>query len=136
MKTIEKVRKYVEDTANSVSEHVLTIAHNLNKIIEAEAKEIEDLSFQAGYVSHRLKSHQRYMSELFMTKFQTFPRPRPTIHILRQAIPGMCFFFFFFWFCHTRNCFIMFLFVFFCTRVVHVHATIFLFLVCSSLNAF
>ena len=29
------------------------------------------------------------MSELFMTKFQTFPRPRPTIHILRQAIPGM-----------------------------------------------
>lgn len=86
-KTIEKVRKYVEDTANSVSDHVLTIAHNLNRIIESETKEIEDLSFKVGYVSHRLTSHQRYMSELFMTKFQTFPRPRPTIHILRQAIP-------------------------------------------------
>merc|ERR1712130_690608 len=32
--------------------------------------------------------HQQYMSQLYMTKFQTLPRPKPVIHILRKTIPN------------------------------------------------
>jgi len=46
------------------------------------------MSFQVEYVQHRLKSHQQYMSQLYMTKFQTLPRPKPVIHILRKTIPN------------------------------------------------
>eukprot|EP01084_Bolivina_argentea_P131491 232087_1 len=86
-KTMEKIRQYVQDTANSVCGHVLTIAHNINSIIDKESKEIEEMAFQVEYVQHRLQSHQTYMSQLYMTKFQTLPRPKKTIHILRETIP-------------------------------------------------
>eukprot|EP01083_Nonionella_stella_P152196 487503_1 len=85
--TMDKIRQYVADTANSVCGHVLTIAHNINSIIDKESKEIEEMSFQVSYVAHRIKSHQTYMSQLYMTKFQTLPRPRPVVHILRETIP-------------------------------------------------
>ena len=88
-KTMDKIRQYVSDTANSVCGHVLTIAHNINSIIDKESKEIEEMSYQVSYVQHRLKSHQTYMSQLYMTKFQTLPRPKPTIHILRETIPSL-----------------------------------------------
>eukprot|EP00483_Globobulimina_turgida_P001346 UN01348 len=86
--TMDKIRQYVSDTANSVCGHVLTIAHNINSIIDKESKEIEEMSFQVSYIEHRLKSHSQYMSQLYMTKFQTLPRPKPTIHILRETIPN------------------------------------------------
>ena len=86
--TMNKIRQYVTDTANSVCGHVLTIAHNINSIIDKESKEIEEMSYQISYAQHRLKSHQTYMSQLYMTKFQTLPRPKPTIHILRETIPS------------------------------------------------
>eukprot|EP00484_Ammonia_sp_Unknown_P021013 CAMPEP_0197034034 /NCGR_PEP_ID=MMETSP1384-20130603/12256_1 /TAXON_ID=29189 /ORGANISM="Ammonia sp." /LENGTH=352 /DNA_ID=CAMNT_0042463909 /DNA_START=29 /DNA_END=1087 /DNA_ORIENTATION=+ len=85
--TQQKIRTYVSDTANSVCSHVLNIAHNINSIIDKETKEIEEMSYQVSYVQHRMKAHQTYMSQLYMTKFQTLPRPHPTIHILRETVP-------------------------------------------------
>ena len=87
-KTLNKIRQYVVDTTNNICDHVLTITQNINSIIDKESKEIEEMSYQIRYVQHRLKSHQTYMSELYMTKFQTLPRPRATIHILRETIPS------------------------------------------------
>ncbi len=49
---MEKIKQYVQDTANSVSEHILTIAHNMSKMLEIEVKEIETLSYHTGYVAH------------------------------------------------------------------------------------
>eukprot|EP01083_Nonionella_stella_P113195 333567_1 len=46
------------------------------------------MAFEISYVEHRLKAHSQYMSQLYMTKFQTLPRPKPTIHILRETIPN------------------------------------------------
>jgi len=86
-KTLERVRQYVQDTANSVSEHILTIAHNLSKMLEQETKEIEQLSYETGFLAHRLQTSQSFMCELFMTKFQVYPRPRKTVHIMRKTIP-------------------------------------------------
>eukprot|EP01084_Bolivina_argentea_P307527 531563_1 len=86
--TLNKIKQYVSDTANSVCGHVLTIAHNINSIIDKESKEIEQMAFEISYVEHRLKAHSQYMSQLYMTKFQTLPRPKPTIHILRETIPN------------------------------------------------
>jgi hypothetical protein len=86
-KTLERTRQYVQDTANSVSEHILNIAHNLSKILEQETKEIEQLSYDAGFVAHRMQTSQSYMCELFMTKFQVYPRPRKTVHMTRKTIP-------------------------------------------------
>jgi len=74
-KTLERVRQYVQDTANSVSEHVLTIAHNLSKMLEQETREIEQLSYETGFTAHRMQISQSYMCELFMTKFQVYPTP-------------------------------------------------------------
>ena len=85
--TMDEIRQYVSDTANSVCGHVLTIAHNINSIIDRESKEIEDMSYRVNYAHHRLKAHQQYMSQLYMTKFQTQPRPKSTIHILRETVP-------------------------------------------------
>eukprot|EP00485_Elphidium_margaritaceum_P023312 CAMPEP_0202713240 /NCGR_PEP_ID=MMETSP1385-20130828/52292_1 /ASSEMBLY_ACC=CAM_ASM_000861 /TAXON_ID=933848 /ORGANISM="Elphidium margaritaceum" /LENGTH=301 /DNA_ID=CAMNT_0049373529 /DNA_START=34 /DNA_END=939 /DNA_ORIENTATION=+ len=86
--TMDKIRQYVSDTANSVCGHVLTIAHNINAIIDKEVREIDEISSHLSYAQHRLKAHQTYMSQLYMTKFQTLPRPKPTINILRETIPN------------------------------------------------
>jgi len=86
-KTLERIRQYVQDTANSVSEHVLTIAHNISKMLEQETREIEQLSYEAGFSAQRLQISQSYMCELFMTKFQVYPRPRKTVHMTRKTIP-------------------------------------------------
>jgi len=86
-KTLDRIRQYVQDTANSVSEHVLTIAHNISKMLEQETKEIEQLSYETGFVAHRLQTSQSFMCELFMTKFQVYPRPRKTVHMMRKTIP-------------------------------------------------
>eukprot|EP01084_Bolivina_argentea_P009769 18230_1 len=88
VQTLNKIKQYVSDTANGVCKHVLTIADNINSIIDQESKEIEQMSFEVSYVEHRLKAHSQYMSQLYMTKFQTLPRPKPTIHILRETIPN------------------------------------------------
>jgi len=85
--TMDKIRQYVSDTANSVCGHVLTIAHNINSLIDREAQEIEEMAYQVSYAQHRLKAHQTFMSQLYMTKFQTLPRPKATIHVLRETIP-------------------------------------------------
>ena len=87
-KTMNKIRQYVSDTANSVCGHVLTIAHNINSIIDKETKEIQDMQYRANYIQHRLKSNQSYMSQLYMTKFQIAPRPKKPIHILRETVPN------------------------------------------------
>ena len=58
--TIAKIRQYVSDTATSVSEHILTIAHNLNRMIDQEAKEIEEMTTQTGYVAHVCIMHYPY----------------------------------------------------------------------------
>jgi len=84
--SLKAIENYVSDTANSVTEHILKISDNLSNILVSQANDIEQLNFQSNYISHRLQTHQLYTSELLMTKFQTCPRPRPTIHILRQSV--------------------------------------------------
>lgn len=85
--TMDKIKQYVSDTANSVCGHVLTIAHNINSLIDRETQEIEEMAYQVSYAQHRLNAHQTFMSQLYMTKFQTLPRPKATIHVLRETIP-------------------------------------------------
>ena len=85
---MDNIRKYVADTANSVCGHVLNIAHNINAVIDQESQEINEMTNSMTFVQHRLKSHQMYMSQLYMTKFQTLPRPKPHLAVLRETVPS------------------------------------------------
>jgi len=85
--TTAQIRRYVADTANSVCSHVLNISRNIQLIIEKESNEIQDLAHQMSFAQHRLMSHQSYMSQLYMTKFQTLPRPKHNMTVLRETVP-------------------------------------------------
>ena len=46
------VKQYASDTANSVAEHILTIALNLTRMIDEEGQEIERLNQDVKFIAH------------------------------------------------------------------------------------